>query len=182
MVKKGLTTKPCHGCQQEGLRPIDRVCDQCQRLLEEALAAREQQAKEDGHQVYRVPVRFPWYATGAGYVTQASRAVLDTLRQTFSALVHSVGLPTLGGSFAWGTTPKLFSVSEYRVEYSSYDNHLFLKVPTAEAIDHLDQAIDVAIRAAYQAGKEDGANLLGQLADGSITVGMFNERVMRGKE
>ena len=181
-MRKGETTKPCPGCGEEGLRDADNVCQRCQRLLQEARQARERQAQDTERQVYDVPATFPWYSVPASYQSQgATRTALESIRAMMVELVHSIGTPAVGDAL-YNVATKLFTFPKgRRVEYSSYDSRLCLAPETARAIDHLDTAIQTALQVAYEAGKQDGAHLLQQLASGEITIAAFNEETMKSK-
>lgn len=180
-MRKGETQKPCPGCHKPGLRDADSVCYECKKKLEEAEMARKQQEQDSGHQIYHVPGadRFPNYHIPARFLHEDIRGRMRAISVIMEALVYSIGLPVLGRYFP--SNNLFYYPKGYRVEYSSRSTYLLFKPETAQAIDQLDTAIQTALEAAYQVGKQDGSRLLMQLADGELTVNEFNKQVEPSK-
>ena len=180
-MRKGETQKPCPGCHKPGLRDADSVCYECKKKLEEADVARARQEQDSGYQIYQVPgiERFPNYHIPARFLPDEVRSRMKTISAAMEVLARSIGLPVLGKYFP--SNHLFFYPKGYRVEYGSRSSYLLFKPETAQAIDQLDTAIQAALEAAYQIGKQDGSHLLMQLADGDITIGDFNKQVEPSK-
>lgn len=168
-MTRGMTQKPCPGCEQEGWRPTNGVCSICRTLLQLGREAQAISERDTTRKVYRVPWRahaFPYYG---------GTPELRALRERVAAMLYAVGKKADISQIA----DHLFSHQRRPI---SDDTELYvLPVAFAEAVVALDLAIDAAIRKTYQEGKAEGRNLLKQLANGDLAPSTVNDWTINGK-
>lgn len=178
---RGWTKTPCHGCGEPD-HEIGKVCQDCQRLLDEAKATRERQAKEEEYGVYLhsdVPHWNPSYYDCPSGASRALMLARSTLQEAITSLALAVSEPATGKHYA-GSTPALLERWSTN-RYSGYNSMsqcipLRMRVKVREAIAVLDTAVREVQRLAYVVGEQDGTNLLKQLAEGKLGQAEFNEK------
>jgi len=179
---RGMTKKPCHGCGAPGYHPLNEVCGNCTRLLQEAQTARERQAQDTKYGLYlhsSVPHWNPGYYGSGAHGDSGVAEARSTIQKAFTALVMAVAETAVGRPILTGDdkTPCLLT-RRSQAHYDSPSGMDFIKMPVAvrNALDVLDEAIRTFEKAGYAAGKRTGEDLLGRLAAGEVGLTEFDDR------
>ncbi len=185
MSRAGLTSKPCPGCGEgaykDGVyrgayyRHVDKVCPECQALIEEAKAARAAQDARPNTARYWYHRTAHWnpYYHRTDDVGQAARALQEALVN----LVFAVGEPTTQAHR--GEVPYVLNRKPPSGPY--YSEVILLPVAVRDAIAALDEAIVAGMESTYRTGHAEGSSLLRQLASGGVGLEEFNERALRAQ-
>lgn len=198
----GWTAGPCPGCGQGDEHPTGKVCHECQALMADGKAARDQAERDrqrgDEQPFWWVERGYAWPAYhGLNLETQDRERLAGAVFQLVAILTRPAppGTPR--------ESPRLSDRRDYRGEpvpepwphllacgegpdgerRAWHDNHdwrqLVLARPdVAAALSALDLAIRAAGAAAYQAGKDRGGSVLRQLAAGELALADFDEALM----
>lgn len=184
MARRGWTEKPCENCGTTEGRPTGELCFACNKLIEEAVAARERQSEKRG----RVALRHsktahwnPYYFVGL----QSDHAIVDGLRRAMTHVVLAAAEePALGRD--WSYDPPFLFQSGLKGPHYGHREYgetaapiLMFDKELAQALDALDKMIVDAIDESRRCGYNEGTRLLNRLASGEIGDAEFKEQQQR---
>lgn len=181
----GRTLDPCHGCglvpsEWRG-RPKAGVCDNCRNTLDLAQrAAKEQAARGDEIGEFYLPTQPHWlpylpHDRSEGFGSHPIQTALWKLALAVSS-------PNVGKDVNYNATP-IFS----NPNPSGSSGHLgrecsrMLRADIAAQLDGLLTTVHAGLQFAHEDGKQDGTNMIAQLAAGGITVNQLNEFTLKGR-
>lgn len=177
-VRNSTVKKPCAGCgetPQYG-REKDKVCDYCERLLEEARKAREKADRQKGAFV-ALPRSIDGYSSSherARYWEGSSEGISAAFGEMLRALAKPCSAPR------GAAVSQLFDKPDQ--SYGANVEVVEMGKDAVKAVRELDKRIRTAIDEALRKGYEDGQNLLATLASGEISMKEFNDSVIQGKD
>ena len=187
----GRTTKPCPGCGDVcGGRKADEVCGQCKHDLYEAKqqAAYAAARAKLGESTYAIPWFWPHISIHAG--GSSGHHLGDKLQKALLAVLLAGGQLDARGDDVPGHRTysghihdnSIFPEGDARIRKSEgRRGSIFLKDVLATAIAALDQVIREVIEVVYQAGLEEGQDVIRGLASGEFTVEEFNRLALKGR-
>ena len=202
----GWTAGPCPGCGQGDEHPSGKVCHECQALMADGQAARDQaeldRKKGEEQPFWWVERGYAWPAYyGLNLETQDRERLAEAMFQLAAILTRPAppGTPrespklsdrlNYHGEPIPESWPQLLACGEGPDgERLAWHNHhdwrqLVLARPdVAAALSALDLAIRAAGAAAYQAGKNRGGSVLLGLAAGDLSRSDFDEALMTPEE
>lgn len=181
---RGCTRKPCAGCGEPGIRPINGVCGKCATAIKRGHEAVERERVAVEKLPYFAPrfSRLVWYRADTGRMPDPTQPTIRAVATAFAQLVENVAeIPVEHPHNVDIYKQRLFSD---RNRYGGFDGGQYLRMTpaTRDAIDALDQAISALVKVVYDTGKRDGAALLKALASGEITVASLNRQTIDAKE
>ncbi len=161
------TYKPCHGCGETGWKPVNSLCKECTGALRAGRAMKtSEEDKMKKSSVYRLTEDWPTIYSpdvasrrlGRAFA-QVARTAMRRMRSTRDPYNEGVNeLPPKGPQVHY---------------FSTYDEKAALWVGTkrfASALTHLDITVRESVLAANEAGKQEGSNLLMQIAKGEVSI------------
>jgi hypothetical protein len=184
MARTPYTRKPCHGCGEVGYRDPDKVCRNCQQLLDEARAERDRQKQDQSTEVFGHQDQAYTYLNASHHYVDRNHSfgerTSDRLQKAMNRLINVVGEPA-NGVPAW-QQPRV--LSRHLRESIHYPYAVRMKPAVREAIDALDQLIVEGLDVASRGGFYDGTNTLEQLSAGIVSIADFEKRkkaIVEGK-
>ena len=182
-MKNSYTRKPCPGCggsHTYPFRKVDEVCDNCKRLMAEALAHREKVKNIPGSMKIRVGEMYHWnqgYYEGDISGKFGNRSLRDALAIMMVKLIKELSEIDNASPYESHRSPiimKKLNCIDRRYEENEMrliNKRLF------GLLRGLDRLIRFAIRRSYKNGKREGASLIRMLASGQITLDEFERQV-----
>lgn len=164
------TRKPCPGCHEEPVlgRDSESVCNDCKKLLQEAIDARARKNRRADTELVGVP----FAAHGFPYIVRLGTDLNDEVRDAFFALCELLG-SQVQGIFV-STNASIVDLSEDRFNHAS-PRAWYLPKGLAAITTRLYDAIIRGSEAAYETGRSEGHQLLIGLATGRTSIDQFNE-------
>lgn len=191
--KTPRTRKPCPGCGETPIipRPADRVCDACQRLMDEATARRAALAADD-RRFYRAPKyvgSFRHFSIpgepqkdGDGRHIEYNDRMSKRLAAAFEQLARRCLEPVpYEVQQERGTDYKeieLLFPDRTAIGFEHQGQLVLARPEDVAVIRELYALICEALKTAEAAGLATGSDLLGQLAAGRLTTGDFNKKAV----
>jgi len=173
------TWKPCHGCgEKTGWRPVNTLCGPCKTALQ---AGRGMKASEEDRaekvKIYRLTPEWPGiYSPG--------REGRD-MELAFAEVARTGMRRARSRQDPYDKTMLELPPSGRGVNYfSTHDKRAPLWVGTkrfASALTRLDRVVRETVSKVYKTGKEEGSDLLMQLARGEISVDQISNEHLKGR-
>jgi len=168
------TRKPCPGCGEvHPHRPADKVCWQCERLMEAGRLLKKQQRKRYPRQ-YRLPRR----AYGLPYV----RNVGQDSRQTFQQAVYDLAIALSETSVEYRHDHADDLLPDGNDRPCSDSSLVYVESATRDTLYDLYAAVQAMTEEAYKKGKRDGGRFIDRLCRGEVSVDEFNQVTMAQEE
>lgn len=161
------TRKPCPGCHEERDRNSDEVCEDCKKLLQEAIDARARKNRRADTEIVGVP----FAAHGFPYIHRIGSDLNTEVRESFFALAELLGSEITERFF--GAKTSMVDLSEDRFNNSS-PHPWYLPKGLAAITTRLYAAITRGAEVAYEEGKTEGHQLIVGLATGRTSIDEFN--------
>lgn len=168
----GYTSKPCPGCGEVSRRrAAAKVCPDCQQLMKDGEIYRSILKAESQFDLVYVPEAhrphdYPYLYRAGDKGTEFCRA--------FSALVHLLGKPHKTGSRH--DLPDLVPHPPMSDNHLSYGVVMALPKGSAPLLGKIYETVRLMLLDAYKEGKDEGTDLLNQLAKGELSADEFNEQ------
>ena len=165
-MKRG-TYKPCPGCGENNYRPTDDVCSTCRRTLDRARDFSDlQKSLPDGIVIVEYAPRAYWnehiYTNG-----DMDKRLGSKIMEKFFDLAVACSTPTNNHNAEFELLGKMSSGSR---EWAQ------MQRAVAVQIRDLYKLIQQALKNQYEAGKQDGHNLLMRLAQGDLSANEWLEK------
>lgn len=170
-----LTKAPCPACKVvDKYRHVTDVCSGCQRLLREALAARDALEHLEGTElvVTGEPTAHWWEGYYESLPSCCSHNTRDEIRKAYVKLVYLLGTTT--DEYVPFDDRRLYSLGKW--ESSSIS--MRFKPAALKALRNLDEAIRKSLMETYEYARREGHNILLELARGELSVDEFNQQTL----
>lgn len=176
----GTTRKPCPGCGDTSGHETGRVCGSCQAKLR---AYDDLRAAEQASSVLVIP-GVPHIPDGGLWhrVKNAQPGEFD-LSNHVRSLVELLGRPVQGREPNVGSMNDSVPLISYkdkagRIRKSEHRERWYVPKGLPEILSRIFRTVAYISDARYQEGRRDGADLLGRLASGDLTLAEINEKVL----
>lgn len=176
----GRTRKPCPGCGRSESYPFrdkDRICNNCKKLINEALEHQEVLKSITGKMKIRVGERYYW---NAGYYEGdlSNSHLQDKLLKIMVKLINESSEKDYADSYGWQAPKVLKRLSDLNERNEEKEGRL-IERRLFGLLRGLDRLIRLALDRSYQNGKREGSSLIRMLASGQITIDEFQKKVER---
>lgn len=202
MARAGRTRKPCPGCGGTYDRPVDKVCEVCERLLRQSHELEEwaleiKAGNNDQELVVVAPPHvwhwWPQLYMGSPRGMEHYGSAHERLEQVIAKLAVAVSQPvdstkstfnrlsyTKTGEKGPGslTTKRFSELSGYGHVWGSTSHHRVIRREVANLIRELYESVAEALIETYDGALKDGHDLILELAAGRLTIDKLNEATL----
>lgn len=174
--RRSMTKKPCHGCQEGGSRELDRLCSKCQKQFVAGLQILDLENAEpaDTVLVSVTSPNFPYrtYHSHDGPAERVGELLLALVKFTMPKRPNTDRYTyPKDAQPLWGEDLRRHATGSEHATYHDSDPE------PALLLRQFHVEICAALEEAYRCGHRDGNGLLRGLADGSMTVDDYNDKL-----
>lgn len=156
--------RTCPACNETERRSDKGLCGDCKLLIEEAKIQREWQELSKGEiETYRLPSS----DYNLPYIHHLPHYGDDVFQKAFFGLLNRLGEPVARNSNS------SFLISDTTESY--HGKSVAMQPELRELLNTIYQEIRAFTKLAYQEGFKDGGNMIGRLANGSLSIDDFNK-------
>lgn len=166
---KNQTRKPCHGCGETGWREIDKLCFDCQKLLNDAKRLNDSLKQDPNMQEFQLP----WRSYSMPHITHvysSENDLSDKFQQTFFELINLLVIKSSDGK-VWFSSSTEYLISESR----ETEGKGFMNQDVRRVLNELYKIVREISLEAFNQGQKDGRSFLAKLASGEISIDTFNK-------
>lgn len=176
-MRRGYTSKPCPVCKTVNAdygRPIDGICPECNRLVEDGRRYRRQMAKAARVLVRCLTAEFPGGLPYLRHVGSFHDDPAERFRTAYHAVLRECAvLPSSKQDNRYlATPPKCLPVLPDRDTSGmrSTCEVLFVAPGAADALQQLYVAVQEMLDEAHAEGRQEGDNFVSQLVSGDVSM------------